>query len=340
MKRFKPYFQRGRAQVLLYDPVHGQEIKEFRFQQAAKAYIRSFEHRYKKYGWRKAAAGTNYDHIYFIVHKNDHINYQRKPILVYKQADSSRILPFVPEDLDHLNLAFKYARAVGVAAEALRDSLNPDIWDTPLKILRELADEIPTLDGATVDYVDPWTFFNQVLDTIARAVRSSHYAKAVLAVMEYVAYQKSIEETVSMLNSFDEYTKPEQVNLDAANEFFDLGLDEFDCFKQRTGVCSLMLSENEFEQYAESEARRQSDENSVHYCRHMLMLMQKNGTPPIHAHRNMTCNHISLTDGQHRSCISKTMSMALPAELSSQHTYCSSCTGKRRAFKDDRYYLL
>ncbi|MEF3310871.1 hypothetical protein PV433_18470 [Paenibacillus sp. GYB004] len=142
MKGFKHYFQRGRAQVLLYDPVHGREIKEFRFPRTAKAYIRSFEHSYKKYGWSKAAAGTKYDHIYFIVHRNDHINFQRKPILVYKQADSRRILPFDPEDLDHVELTFRYCRAVGVVIEALLDSFNPNKWATPLNILRELADEI------------------------------------------------------------------------------------------------------------------------------------------------------------------------------------------------------
>ncbi|MEF3304281.1 hypothetical protein [Paenibacillus sp. GYB003] len=340
MSRFNRFFQRGRAQVLFYDLFSGREIKEFHSQRAAKGVIRSFEHSITKYGWSKGAAGTGYEHIYFVLHRNDHFTLQRKPVLVYKQSDNGQILRFVPEDLDHIELALKYGRAVGNATEALRDVYNRGKWVEPLTILRDLADEIPNLDLAAIDYVEPWTFFNQVLDAIARKVRSINYARAVLLLSEFVSKHKTVEQTITMLETLNEYAGPEQVNLDAANEFFDLGLDEFTCFRIRTGVCSLMLSENEFERFLESEASRQHDKSSVHYCRHMLTLMRNNGTPPVRAVRNLTCNHVSLTDGQHRSCISKTMNMTLPTELISQRTYCNSCAGKRKESKDNRFYLL
>ena len=105
----------------------------------------------------------------------------------------------------------------------------------------------------------------------------------------------------------------ENVSIKPANVSFCFSYSELDCYKLSTGKCTFELSD---EEYHEEESKCKSvwyAENRVGYCRDLLYIMKEEkaftSSSQIRG-TQFSCGHISLTDGQHRSCISKMIGAA------------------------------
>ena len=103
------------------------------------------------------------------------------------------------------------------------------------------------------------------------------------------------------------------VIIDPAKVSFCFSYSEYDCYKLSTGRCTFELSD---EEYRQEEAQCKSVwyvENRVDYCRDLLSIMKEDeaftSSTQIRG-MQFSCGHISLTDGQHRSCISKMIDAA------------------------------
>lgn len=103
------------------------------------------------------------------------------------------------------------------------------------------------------------------------------------------------------------------VIIDPAKVSFCFSYSEYDCYKLSTGRCTFELSD---EEYKREEAHCKSvwyAENRVGYCRDLLDIMREDeaftSSTQIRG-LQFSCGHISLTDGQHRSCISKMIGAA------------------------------
>ncbi|EML6324616.1 hypothetical protein QCQ60_004934 [Bacillus cereus] len=87
---------------------------------------------------------------------------------------------------------------------------------------------------------------------------------------------------------------------------FELGI--YDCFKVRTGICSLQLTDEQYHEIKKRESNQDFSEGSVDYCRLLAAHMTKedwfNKNTNINAYL-YNCGHIAFGDGQHRTCIAK-----------------------------------
>lgn len=104
-------------------------------------------------------------------------------------------------------------------------------------------------------------------------------------------------------------------------------LSKFDCYKLRTGICSLDLSEEEFNEILKREGKRAFSDGSVEYCREFSKYIVENSIHTIESGIMMhqhSCEHVSFSDGQHRTCISRRMNIS--------NLVCN--------FTDDRSYNL
>lgn len=103
-------------------------------------------------------------------------------------------------------------------------------------------------------------------------------------------------------------TSNENICIDPSNVSFCFSYSELDCYKLSTGKCTFELTD---EEYHEEESKCKAiwySENRVGYCRDLLKIMKENNafTSSTQIRGTMfSCGHISLSDGQHRSCISK-----------------------------------
>ncbi|MGZ9772302.1 hypothetical protein ACXY7N_16900 [Bacillus toyonensis] len=84
----------------------------------------------------------------------------------------------------------------------------------------------------------------------------------------------------------------------------------YDCFKVRTGICSLHLTNEQYQKIKEREKNKDFKAGSVDYCRlfasHMIKedWFKKNTLIDADHYK---CGHVALASGQHRTCIAKTI---------------------------------
>ena len=108
-------------------------------------------------------------------------------------------------------------------------------------------------------------------------------------------------------------------------------LGPFDCYKVRTGVCSLNLTESEFQAVKLKEGSNAYRAGSVEYCRnfarHLIDTNILNENTGIHAYQ-YKCGHVSFGDGQHRTCIAKRLKLTnitLEALTNNEEYLCRPC---------------
>ncbi|TBX38952.1 hypothetical protein E0M35_28410 [Bacillus thuringiensis] len=110
-------------------------------------------------------------------------------------------------------------------------------------------------------------------------------------------------------------------------------LSRYDCFKVRTGICSLHLTNEQYQKKKEREKNKDFKAGSVDYCRlfasHMIKedWFEKN---TIIDADHYTCGHVALASGQHRTCIAKTLkrdSLTLNT-FNYNHGICRVCSLK------------
>ncbi|PEO77482.1 hypothetical protein [Bacillus toyonensis] len=87
-------------------------------------------------------------------------------------------------------------------------------------------------------------------------------------------------------------------------------LSKYDCFKVRTGTCSLHLTDAQYQKIKEHEKNQDFKDGSVDYCRLLSAHMFKNDwfkkNTLIDADQ-YKCGHVAFGNGQHRTCIAKTL---------------------------------
>ncbi|HHQ8911884.1 hypothetical protein P4K66_15295 [Bacillus anthracis] len=85
-------------------------------------------------------------------------------------------------------------------------------------------------------------------------------------------------------------------------------LGKYDCFKVRTGICSLDLTDEQYQEIKKREKNLRFSDGSVDYCRllaaHMIKEDWFNKNTRINAYL-YNCGHVAFGDGQHRTCIAK-----------------------------------
>ncbi|MFJ7891383.1 hypothetical protein ACIQYL_25490 [Lysinibacillus xylanilyticus] len=123
------------------------------------------------------------------------------------------------------------------------------------------------------------------------------------------------------------------VTIDPRKELYCFSFGYGDCYKLATGRCTFELTENEYQQEKAKCDSNYYNEARVGYCRELFEMMKDGGeysatTPTgIDAHRN-ACGHITLSQGQHRSCIAKKNQLQkLHIDVLSDNgdCLCSSC---------------
>ncbi len=101
--------------------------------------------------------------------------------------------------------------------------------------------------------------------------------------------------------------------IDPTKHQFCYCLSKYDCYELKHGTCSLYLSKDEVNKIIEKEGEN-SNENSVTYCRDLAKSLLKNNYYQqqqkfsIKMHPR-DCGHYVFTDGQHRTCIAKHLSI-------------------------------
>lgn len=92
---------------------------------------------------------------------------------------------------------------------------------------------------------------------------------------------------------------------------FSYCLSKYDCYRKRTGKCSLLLSEEGYQKelLREGHDKWYYDDGSVRKCVELKdSLLQYGNTSEIRICR-FACGHWGITDGQHRLCIYKTANL-------------------------------
>jgi len=108
------------------------------------------------------------------------------------------------------------------------------------------------------------------------------------------------------------------------NYDFSFQLGPYDCYKVRTGMCSLNLSPEEVLE-VENVERDNYKAGLVSYCRTMSLCFDDNNI----VLKMNSCGHISFIDGQHRTCIARRKKMeVLNCVISNTNRPCPSCRSR------------
>ena len=106
-------------------------------------------------------------------------------------------------------------------------------------------------------------------------------------------------------------------------------LDENFCFKNKTGKCSLDLTEEECKTFFKTHRILDAPEN-VYYCRNIYKSLIENGQQePVNVH-NYMCPHYLVEDGHHRICIAAKKGLTLKAHLNKNDDVCRVCSSFNR----------
>ncbi len=117
---------------------------------------------------------------------------------------------------------------------------------------------------------------------------------------------------------------------DPRGKSFHFCLDQYTCYRCKTGKCSLEnISLDELKNSLS--CVHVIDESSIEYCRGMAKLFLDNEfSAPASIYINSKCGHYSFSDGQHRTCVvarvlQKGADVVLNAEISEQDFICREC---------------
>lgn len=110
---------------------------------------------------------------------------------------------------------------------------------------------------------------------------------------------------------------------------FQYRLSAWDCYRLRTGRCSLERPLTE----ADTDEWVTHDEGAFDYCRRLYLYMKNNSMNAIQISAR-SCGHYSFSDGQHRACIAKRMKLPIPVNfLSGAEIICNHCYQKEISLK-------
>lgn len=110
-------------------------------------------------------------------------------------------------------------------------------------------------------------------------------------------------------------------------EYYFNNCNEDFCYKNRHGICSLDLSEDEIKSIPPEKYAGDAD---VNYCRNIYKSLIKDGQKyPIYLSINK-CGHYTFTDGQHRTCIASKKGLKLIAEVHQNNDICRVCYGENK----------
>lgn len=97
-------------------------------------------------------------------------------------------------------------------------------------------------------------------------------------------------------------------NINPQEYSYAFRLGKYDCFKVRSGICSLHLTDEQYQEIKKREENQHFSDGSVDYCRLLASHMTKedwfNKNTNINAYL-YNCGHVAFGDGQHRTCIAK-----------------------------------
>lgn len=131
---------------------------------------------------------------------------------------------------------------------------------------------------------------------------------------------------------------------------FAFRLGEYDCYRTKTGKCSLLLTEEEYieAKHKEINTTEPTEEGRVDYCRaysqHLVELDEFNHVEDTFGIRatQYRCGHVSFSDGQHRTCIAKQLglnSIKLEGFDAVNDFDCMVC-GKRNRETKNKSFLI
>ncbi|WP_405130555.1 hypothetical protein MHB43_23805 [Paenibacillus sp. FSL H8-0317] len=106
-------------------------------------------------------------------------------------------------------------------------------------------------------------------------------------------------------------------------EFFFM-LDSGTCFKHKFGTCSLLLDESEVNQFPDDYKK-----SSANYCRKISKSIIERGQEEVVKLFKFDCGHLGFTDGQHRTCIAKHLSLSIDAIIDDAGMTCPICDGRQ-----------
>lgn len=130
----------------------------------------------------------------------------------------------------------------------------------------------------------------------------------------------------------------EDVLINPCDVSFCFSYSELDCYKLSTGRCTFELSDEEYEREKSQCKSVWYAENRVGYCRDLLAIMKEDeaftSSTQIRG-MQFSCGHIALSDGQHRSCISKMIGAAslFFDKLDQVDFACSVCRKSKEEIK-------
>lgn len=108
-------------------------------------------------------------------------------------------------------------------------------------------------------------------------------------------------------------------------------LDPYCCYKKRTGVCSLDLSESEV---LEENTTNFGYAGTSRYCRELYEnFLEKGIQSPVYISQG-SCGHYDIADGQHRLCIAKKKGLVAPAHLTEEYDTCNFCVRVKSGILD------
>jgi hypothetical protein len=125
--------------------------------------------------------------------------------------------------------------------------------------------------------------------------------------------------------------------INPANMEFTYKLSKYDCYRKRTGKCSLLLSDEEYrtELQKEKSSKKDYGDGSVRKCVELKNSLLKHGNLTDIRISSNSCGHWSIGEGQHRLCIYKTLGLGEieVTELSGWNSECRVCYFKKTSLK-------
>lgn len=119
-------------------------------------------------------------------------------------------------------------------------------------------------------------------------------------------------------------------NFNPRNKKFHFKLSKYDCYKQKSGVCS--LDNITIEELLKFDSKgSEYGESRIQYCRGMAKLFLENKfKAPADIYLNIKCGHYSCSGGQHRTCVvahllKKGVSVKLNVNLCENNSVCRYC---------------
>lgn len=115
-------------------------------------------------------------------------------------------------------------------------------------------------------------------------------------------------------------------------EYYYTECNEDFCYKNKNGICSLDLTEEDVKNIG-IEEDIYSYENKVNYCRDIYKSLIREGQKQLVYLNQGTCGHYTFTDGQHRVCIAARKGLKLNVQVYIDRDLCSICSQENKILK-------